>query len=1159
MSPSNAKLYYKEYFHEGDREYKATDAVCWDVTNCRVQSGEVMSEAGINMYMEHPDSQDLSHWWMYVKGFEYICCIPKCEHSQRMLWWTPTLEDCPEVPNGPFAIIICVLKPHLLEGYKKLRDKYVGLIGQRSDHSLLAGLLPCLCPGPNGMETYEPNQKLMGAFTEKFAVAQQFHAMGILVWLIRPSFRILPTMNINVYSPQQHDDAIVLWPFSDGWGKPDPYPVLVVGPPSTELYRWMQHISYGIMDLQDVTLISRQDFIEGKVKLGAVWESYSLPVPSVSQLSVAGAVGPIAGSSSRNEGQYSSATSSTQQGKVMLALQVRSLLKVFAVLRSVRSQQLSQPRSQLQSQAPSMPVIPPSLGLMPRLDEVPMPSSFKYPKPEIFLNSKNWALYTATWLAIRAHHVYTLGTGTSLPPPISSNFLIKIQPFLHPESIDVAAQLDEPMTSTAPPQLEGKGKQSTKGPGKGPGKSRTKKLNSYLDQIPLKQGQVDRVVFYDTTIQLGTTVELENTLTPEITKEVLWELCHMSFQFKLEKAAAACIQEVLWVFPMSGEVVGPFIINEIPNRDLGLTSVDLLEWNCYLVALGHLMSSWKGCLESITKASLGPLVNQIPLPTAADLHDDAAAAAVDTDDNGTDWDNGDSEDSEGVSPSEGLHPLVFPAEQGSPMFFEKLTSVELLAMGLFPASPLRPTLAVDLNMLDYVNELFVRLPPNTTACYKLESRDAIRHCFGNALQWYGNLIAQKELLISGIINESHTGIEGQDDLSSESKELDEESYGPPLTSSPAPSADEASDGSPDVQDSTNATSGIHRPSLYLRQRCPLCFGGDKPHDDNFLADVIVCIDACFTHKRRNPAKGGAKGPENLHSETVFVSDKNVAEMKAFVETTCPVKSKSKEKTKEGSDAHGVEDSYEPGMKVPVSALEGCLASFVAADERRTKASTQFFADTGLTAMLCCHDHVLWIVNMTTAGEQQYYALALIKELFLNLPLSMTVGILYDIGLFHAYGHQWPCQLIYHHCKGESFGLSDGEGCERFWSSIKLLIPSMRVAEFYHLLFTIDTQVKHLEKKSFKVMGKWLQRKWLHCLEKKIGAEEILQELGLEMPLLEKEWKDQVVAQTKPLARQSKNIANNAVKEIMALYTARNAFVGMNFSQITTQGKDAFFR
>ena len=36
-------------------------------------------------------------------------------------------------------------------------------------------------------------------------------------------------------------------------------------------------------------------------------------------------------------------------------------------------------------------------------------------------------------------------------------------------------------------------------------------------------------------------------------------------------------------------------------------------------------------------------------------------------------------------------------------------------------------------------------------------------------------------------------------------------------------------------------------------------------------------------------------------------------MKAFIETTHPVRSKAKEKTKEASDGHGAEDSYEPGM------------------------------------------------------------------------------------------------------------------------------------------------------------------------------------------------------------------------------------------------------
>ncbi|KAI6102146.1 hypothetical protein F5141DRAFT_1190035 [Pisolithus sp. B1] len=118
------------------------------------------------------------------------------------------------------------------------------------------------------------------------------------------------------------------------------------------------------------------------------------------------------------------------------------------------------------------------------------------------------------------------------------------------------------------------------------------------------------------------------------------------------------------------------------------------------------------------------------------------------------------------------------------------------------------------------------------------------------------------------------------------------------------------------------------------------------------------------------------------------------------------------------------------------------------------------------ALLCHHDHVLWLVNMTSAGEKQHYALVLLKYLFAHLPTTTTVGLLYDIGcqlehncckwklldeeilsrlkfgisVFHAYGHQWPCQIVYHPWKCVGFGLSDGEGCEQLWSSLKMLIP-----------------------------------------------------------------------------------------------------------------------
>lgn len=221
------------------------------------------------------------------------------------------------------------------------------------------------------------------------------------------------------------------------------------------------------------------------------------------------------------------------------------------------------------------------------------------------------------------------------------------------------------------------------------------------------------------------------------------------------------------------------------------------------------------------------------------------------------------------------------------------------------------------------------------------------------------------------------------------------------------------------------------------------------------------MDACFTQKRRK-GRAETRDVPRTHPDTVFVPEDDVDAMEQEV---AQLRSRREDRT-HLPDA----DVVERNLKLPNSVLDGCNDSFTAADERRQKASTQFFADTGLMAMLCRHDRVLWLVNMTAAGEKQHYALSLVRRLFDHLPHHVTVGLLYDIAcqlhrsivkwgflgalaqrlsyaisVFHAFGHQWPCQVIYHPRKCTGFGLSDGEGCERFWSSIQRLIPSLRVS------------------------------------------------------------------------------------------------------------------
>ncbi|KAF9520952.1 hypothetical protein BS47DRAFT_1370186 [Hydnum rufescens UP504] len=143
------------------------------------------------------------------------------------------------------------------------------------------------------------------------------------------------------------------------------------------------------------------------------------------------------------------------------------------------------------------------------------------------------------------------------------------------------------------------------------------------------------------------------------------------------------------------------------------------------------------------------------------------------------------------------------------------------------------------------------------------------------------------------------------------------------------------------------------PSIYLQSRCPLCFGGS--HTSRLGVSTIACIDANFQIKR-NPT----------------------------------------EMTEDDRAVPGEDDAVEPGMNVPNSVLDTCGDSFVAADGDRVEASAQWFDDTGLMALLCRHDIALYVANMRTAGEKQFYAFALVTALFKELPEWWTVGILYDI-------------------------------------------------------------------------------------------------------------------------------------------------------------------
>ncbi|KAF9510272.1 hypothetical protein BS47DRAFT_1300358, partial [Hydnum rufescens UP504] len=272
-----------------------------------------------------------------------------------------------------------------------------------------------------------------------------------------------------------------------------------------------------------------------------------------------------------------------------------------------------------------------------------------------------------------------------------------------------------------------------------------------------------------------------------------------------------------------------------------------------------------------------------------------------------------------------------------------------------------------------------------------------------------------------------------------------------------------------------------------------------------------------------------------------------------------------------------DDTVEPGLHAPNSTYDACRQSFIAADEDRVKASTQYFEDTGVIALLCRHDIPLAVASMWTAGEKQFYVFALLDTVLKHVPSHWRIGALYDIGcqmdqtlkkwrfmpewlprlewgvsIFHAYGHQWACQLWYHPRKSELWGLSDGEGCERFWSELRRLIPGLQVTGYHRCLFILDLQVEHIDEGKRMGMGKWLQG-LIDRLQHRL--EEAEMKLGDRSPsYLMEQFKAQREYHSQPVSCQSQTKGARAVERIISLMATLEAQRG-NLKDLIAEGND----
>ncbi|KNF01379.1 hypothetical protein PSTG_05478 [Puccinia striiformis f. sp. tritici PST-78] len=274
-------------------------------------------------------------------------------------------------------------------------------------------------------------------------------------------------------------------------------------------------------------------------------------------------------------------------------------------------------------------------------------------------------------------------------------------------------------------------------------------------------------------------------------------------------------------------------------------------------------------------------------------------------------------------------------------------------------------------------------------------------------------------------------------------------------------------------------------------KCPRCFG---PKQSEVKGDpcepcIMVMLDGNF--QQRHYTHASKDNPDDSQYPRDFIPPSNISPDATAIAAT---------------------DLAAAGIDPP------CSDKHKAANDTRGKTTWEKCDDTGLFASTCRHDIPLMFVNIYKSGEKLYYPVTIIRNLLADFPRH-KVGILYDLGchleshvrkrnlllnrqsdlrfatsVFHAYVHEWSCQVKYNPCFNSWWGLTDGEGLERLWSFLSPLVSTLRVSTRQHRLNAIQARADYYTDQLNGTAAHWLLNKLEHAQEVQDSASRALAEL-----------------------------------------------------------------
>ncbi|KIL57472.1 hypothetical protein M378DRAFT_16228 [Amanita muscaria Koide BX008] len=501
----------------------------------------------------------------------------------------------------------------------------------------------------------------------------------------------------------------------------------------------------------------------------------------------------------------------------------------------------------------------------------------------------------------------------------------------------------------------------------------------------------------------------------------------------------------------------------------------------------------------------------------------------------------------------------------------------LVQNGLFPTAPAQPRIAVSVALLELYHALFERSCDAVNALssalstyymrrgYRILNakgdtvQDPFRRSLGYAIQWYDclrlDIDKQVEEVLAVCEQECQRALKPEDlEAASMPNPGPQTSYMISFPTTPStprtqqlarvqvlstPRHPRTVPISPSNTPGGKAEVHLMRGTChqFLRRLCPACFGGTLfgRSFDQDGGDIHVAVDGNFHH--RHLASSG--------SDTSYFYDAKHFIPKAEVD-----------QSGEQIDAARKAKPKARTLQVPDEAIDSCKDSYHAAKGDQQNAATRRCDINGLMALVCRHDIPLYLADIDTPGEQQKYAVALVKRLFQHLPASANVVLLYDIGCvldrsiqlydiipsstaarlrvataaMHAYGHQWACQLVYNPRMQSGLGLTDGEGTERFWSRMRRLIGVERMSARARRVWLIDRQAMSIAEEHRDQLGDWITRRLQKGVEQNLQHTSInLKRCNVTMQELREQWdaqrKSQLSVRAHAPARLKKELNN----------------------------------